>query len=771
MPHFLAIKNWLIGWVVVMAFLTSLPSILPQNFLNSLPQWIGRLHIPLAIDLRGGSRLVVQMDNVQNPSAIDAVITIMRQRLNKAGGAFANHHITHQGKGQIRIEVPALFDVDLLKSLVTTTAKLTLYQPYQGVSADDVIIGRVTLPAGAQIFYDSADDPPIGHLVQIPPLLTSEEIDRVKLEPFPKSENRFLDKKREGAEKLESFVEPSETKTALTKNQPDFLDLIIKPHHQTGDVFSQINSSFIAVLDGEVIANASLNKDGDFILERLPSDFAENLEVVLNAGALPVSTHVIEERTIGADLGDEFAQAGKQAVIGALFIVALFMIIFYGLPGLIANLALAANLALLTSILSLGGLTLSLAGFAGLVLTLGVSVDGLILIYERIKEERRKGVALSIALDTGFLRARSTIIDANVTTLLGAMMLFLFGSGPISGFAMTVTIGICTSLFTSLLFARWLFMLWFHYCRPQNAGRWMLRILPTQTTISFMRLRKFCLGLAAGSVCLTMILYASVGIHYGIDFTGGSLAVLSPHAGDVNIIDIANRADKLNIGTVSVQKSQNKKNAYLTIPSQIMGESADQTVALKLRGEFDTDYQLERVDVVGPSLSVQHSLVSIWAVFLSLLAIFLYVWVRFNWKFGLGALISTLHDVVILLLIFILTGWEFNLWSIAALLAIIGYSLNDTIVVYDRIRFLLTGERIVNMTTLIDQAINCTLSRTILTSLATLLAHIPLYYYGETDMRNFASVLLIGIFVGTASSIFIAGPLLVILKMKQLKYG
>jgi len=710
--------------------MTSLPNFLPSQLLEIMPHFVAKIQLPFAIDLRGGSRLVVRVDkqaDVSNESnGRDGVIKVIEKRLESAGAAFAHYRITRQGRDQIRIEVPSLFDVDLLKGLVTLEARLEIYKPYQGIKVEDILAGRIDLPHNAQIFYDHQGDPPLGHLVYTKPLMTSENVESIHLH-----ERLYLD------------IFPSVAFSCAAENC----------------------KNLIAVLDGEAIAIAYDN-GGDGLRLKLDSqDFAENLALVLNSGSLPSPTHVLEERTIGADMGDEFSSAGVRAVLGALLVIFIFIIVCYGALGIIATFALWVNLALLISILSISGLSLSLAGFAGLVLTVGVCVDALILIYERMREEYRHGVSLSEAIDAGFSRARRTIIDANITTLLGAVMLFLFGVGPISGFAMTVTIGLMSSLFTSLIVMRPLLYFWLHYCRPKNKKAGLLQFLPSRTAIPFMRLRKLCLGLAAGISCLTIVLYTSFGIHYGIDFVGGSLAVLTPYNGNVQDTDILNRANELNIGVVSLQKSDDERSAYLTIPSQIMGENADQTVAFKLRGEFDADYQLERMDVVGPTLAHSLSYVSLWAVCLSLAAIFFYVWFRFNWKFGLGALIATVYDVIILSLIFIVTGWEFNLWSIAALLAVIGYSLNDTIVVYDRIRGFLNDGREMITAQWVDLGINRTLSRTILTSLATLLAHIPLYYYGGTDMRNFASILLIGIFIGTISSIFIAGPLLVVLKV------
>jgi len=748
MLNFMSWQRWIAGILVISAVILSLPNILPQNWLDRLPRWVTGTAIEFAIDLRGGSRLVVQSEKPE----LDAMMAVMGRRLEMAGSDFAHYRLTRQGGDQIRVEVPSLFDVSLLKSFVTVSAQLSLHSPLSGMEADDVLSQRAILPHNALIFYDHSGDPPIGYLVDATPLISADSIKEAVV---------VDDKTTYGAAERRALV--------LIPNQP--IDGL--PH-----------ADLIAVMDGEVIGLATLNDQGGFTLNNLAPDFAENLKIVLNAGALPAPARILEERTIGSDMGGDFAAAGLHAVLGALIVVSLFMIVCYGILGLIANITLAINLALVASILGGIGWPLSLAGFAGLILTIGVSVDALILIFERIREEWRGGADLKTALEAGFDRAQSTILDANMTTLLGAIMLFLFGDGPISGFAMTVTIGICAALFTNLVCARLVLQAWLIYFKPRRLPMRLLRLVPTYTAIAFMRMRTFCLFLAVLTTCLTFTLFGFVGLHYGIDFAGGSLAVLQPHEGQADMDDIALRARELNIGAVRVTGAEQANQVYLTIPSQKMGEEADQSVALKLRGEFDADYQLERVDVVGAQLAAHASHVSLWAVFLSLAAIFFYVWARFNWKFGLGALIATLHDIIVILLIFALMQWEFNLWSIAALLAIIGYSLNDTIVVYDRIRGLLKQAQPLNRAFLekaidgtnqsknrskvevIDLGINRTLSRTILTSLATLLAHIPLYYYGGADMRNFASVLLIGILVGTASSIFIAGPLLAIFGVK-----
>lgn len=738
MLYFPRWKRFLIWLVVILGIVVALPNILPHSVLNHLPKFYSTLHLPMGIDLQGGSRLVVQMPtNAVNKR--EETINVMERRLDIGASDFQDYSIAKQGRDKIRIEVPGLFNVQLLKDIVSVTARLSLYEEDTSVPVGDIVMGKVERPSGTIIGY-SMDDPPVSYLMKDKPFLTNADVASAYAEA-EKNGNAVLTValNGEGQNKLSEF----------TRNSP--------------------GKRLIIVFDNEVLSALRFPApidDGYIRVGPLPQDVAQNLQTVLSTGPLPEDLTFIEERTIGGDLGSAYAKAGLYAAFGAVIVVALFMILSYGLLGVTADIALAANLGMLIAVLSIIGTPLTLAGFAGLVLIIGVSVDSNILIYERIREARRSNYSVTQAIEAGFSGAIGTILDANVTTLIAALVLFMLGTGPIHGFALTVTIGILTSLFTTFTFTRMMISWWVRSFRPREIPQRIIRIIPPNTSIHFMKLGKITLGLSVVLVILTGGLYWSAGVNYGIDFSGGSLAVLEAKKGQVDIYDIANRVNELNIGGVTVTQAKRPSVALLTIASQGNGEDAEQTVAVKLRGEFDEDYTLQRMDIVGPTVSSELSRVSALAILVSLLAIFAYVWIRFRWQFALGAVLTTIHDVIILVGVFLLFQWQFNLWSIAALLAIIGYSLNDTIVVYDRVRSLLAKRGGIAMTSLVDIAINRTLSRTILTSLVTLLAHIPLYYFGGADMKDFASVLLIGIVIGTYSSIFIAGPLLVLLRVK-----
>ena len=737
MLYFPRWKRLLIWLVVIFGFIVALPNILPQSILTHLPTFYSTLHLPMGIDLQGGSRLVVQLPE----NAIgerDQTIDVMKRRLDIGAADFKDYSITKQSRDKIRIEVPGLFDVQLLKDVVSVTARLSLYEEDSSVSVNDVIMGKIARPEGTIVSY-SMDDPPVSYLLKNKPFLTNDEIAGAYAEKQPEGSLLTIALDSEGQKKLADF----------TRQHPE--------------------KRLIIVFDNEVLAAMRFPApidDGYIRLGPLPDDVAHNLETVLTTGPLPTDLTFIEERTVGGDLGTAYAKAGLHAAFGALIVVGIFMILSYGLLGVTADIALAANLFMLVAVLSIIGTPLTLAGFAGLVLIIGVSVDANILIYERIREARRNNYSVTQAVEAGFSGAISTIVDANVTTFIAALVLFMLGTGPIHGFALTVTIGILTSLFTTFTFTRMMISWWIRTFHPREIPQRIIRLIPPNTSIPFMKLGKITLTISTLLIFLTGGLYYTAGINYGIDFSGGSLAVLEAKNGKADIYDIAARVAELNIGGVDVSPTKKTSEAELTIASQGNGEDSEQTVAVKLRGEFGTDYTLQRMDIVGPTVSAELSRVSALAIIVSLLAIFVYVWCRFRWQFAVGAVFTTIHDIIILIGIFLVFQWQFNLWSIAALLAIIGYSLNDTIVVYDRVRSLLKKQGGIKMTSLVDIAINRTLSRTILASLATLIAHIPLYYFGGADMKDFASVLLIGIVIGTYSSIFIAGPLLVLLKVR-----
>jgi SecD/SecF fusion protein len=395
-----------------------------------------------------------------------------------------------------------------------------------------------------------------------------------------------------------------------------------------------------------------------------------------------------------------------------------------------------------------------------------MAVDSNILLFEKIREDRRNGYSVVQAIESGFARARACVIDANLTTLIAALVLLMFGSGPLHEFAIIVTIGVVTTLFTTYTFSRLLISLWVRQSKPTTIPARLLKLVPTNTKISFMKLSGITGAISAVACVAALGLYFTMGLNYGIDFDGGSSVELQSRDGAVDLEDINLRLSELNIANARVVQGKNENLAELQIGTQDSGDDAEQTVVVKLRDEFEQDYEFRRVEVVGPTVSEHLSRIGNAALGLSLIGVFAYLWMRFRWQFAVGAVLATVHDIIIMIGVFALFRLEYNLWSLAALLTVLGYSLNDTVVVYDRVRDNLRRYPQMRVSMLVDAAINQTLSRTILTSLVTVLALIPLYIFGGADIGSFAIMMALGIIIATYSSVYIAGPLLWLLGIR-----
>lgn len=737
MLYFSRWKTVLIWAVVLAGVILALPNLFTQDQLVTLPDWLPKKQLALGLDLEGGSRLRLQVDKDHLPDT-DATIAILTRRLSELG--YTNPNVEGQRNGRVLVEVPGLYDSQLLKDILSLTGELHFQMVDDSVPVQQAIDG--TPPEGDEVVY-SFDDPPVAYLVKKEPLVSNKN---------------FVD--------AQAGIDTTTQEPVITFR----LDSI------GADRFSKatkanVGKSFAIVLDNQVLSAPVISEEIPGNTGQISGNFdlsgASNLALVMRAGALPASVTVLEERTIGTDLGAAAVASGKIAALIGAALVIVFMLLTYGLLGVIANIALVVNVILILAVLTLFGAPLTLAGVAGIVLTIGMAVDSNVLIYERIREDRRAGFSVIQAIDSGFSRALATIVDANVTTLIAALVLFILGSGPVHGFALTVTIGIVTTLFTTFTLTRWLVSVWVQWARPKEVPGALLKLVPNDTKIPFMKLRFLTLGFSALSSIGAIVLFAIVGMNFGIDFKGGTMVEIQSHEGAIDLDDVYSRLEDLNIGDIKIEPFKSDDRALITVGSQGEGEDAEQTVGVKIRGELQDDFDFRRIDVIGPSVSSELSHAGMLAVGLSLAVIFVYVWLRFEWHFALGAILATIHDVLLLLGMFIVFQMEFNLWSIAALLAIVGYSLNDTVVIYDRVRENLRRYgNSMSLSALLDASINQTLSRTILTSLATFLALIVLYLYGGDDVKSFALVLGVGIIVATYSSIFVAGPLLMLFGLK-----
>ena len=673
-------------------------------------------------------------------AALTQSIEVVSRRVNELGTT--EPVIQRQGDDRILVQVPGLDDPQRLKDILGQTAKLTFQMVDQTVPVQEAIEGRP--PAGTTVMY-SNDDPPVPYVIEDRVIVSGENL----VDAQPTFDQRT-------SEPVVSFR--FDTKGAQRFGQAT--------QQNVGRLFAIILDG--RVISAPVIREPILGGSGQ-ISGSFTAQSANDLAVLLRAGALPATLTIIEERTVGPGLGADSVAAGQlAALIGAVLVLA-FMVLAYGLLGVIANIALVANIAMIVALLSVLGATLTLPGIAGIVLTVGMAVDSNVLIYERIREERRNGRSVIQAIDAGFSRAMATIIDANVTTLIAAVILFYLGTGPVRGFAVTLAIGIVTTVFTAFTFTRWMIAEYVRRQRPKELPGAPMHLVPAVTKIPFMWLRRVTFSLSALAAIGALALFVTVNMNYGIDFKGGSLIEIKARQGAADVADIRDRLGNLNLGDVQVQEFGDPSEVLIRVEAQGGGENAEQSVIAKVRGELEEAYDFRRVEVVGPTVSGELARAGTLGVLASLAAILLYIWVRFEWQFAVGAILATMHDVIMTIGFFVITGIEFNLSSIAAILTIVGYSLNDTVVVSDRVRENLRRYRKMPLPQLLDMSMNDTLSRTVMTSVTTLLALLALFFFGGEVIQSFTAAMIFGVVIGTYSSIFIAAPLLILFNLRSSK--
>ncbi len=496
---------------------------------------------------------------------------------------------------------------------------------------------------------------------------------------------------------------------------------------------------------------------------------AEDLAIVLRSGALPAPVSIIEQRTVGPTLGIESIKYGLRASLVSLALVAVFMIVYYRIAGLIANLALFLNIVGLLAFLAYFRATLTLPGIGGIILTIGMAVDANVLIFERIREELLKKKTIRSAIDTGYSKALLTILDANITTLITAVVLFQFGTGPIKGFAITLSVGILISMFTALFVTRAVFDL-------LTERRWLARVnmlqVLKQPGIAFLSKRR--IGMVASLIVIaigmgTFLMRGSD--NFGIDFAQGTIVqVRFEHP--VSTQETRDALSKAGLVETIIQQYGSPRDILIrtTVESNNLDSGNDrggaalvgEKIADALRENLGVPFEVERTEEVGAAVSKDLQTKALLAILYSTVGIIIYISIRFEFRFAIGAVLALFHDVLITMGALALTGREIQLPVVAALLTIFGYSINDTIVVFDRIRENMKMRRGRDFAKLVDLSINETLSRTLVTSLTTMVVVLVLFLVGSEVTRDFAFALFIGVITGTYSSIFVASPTLVI---------
>jgi len=512
---------------------------------------------------------------------------------------------------------------------------------------------------------------------------------------------------------------------------------------------------------------------------------AVDLANVLRAGKLPASAEIVQADEVGPSLGQEAIDSGMKSFLIALAFVLLWMVFYYGKAGLFSDIALLLNILLIFGVLASLGAVLTLPGIAGIVLTIGISVDANVLIFERIREELEKGKAQKEAIKDGFSNALSSILDANITTGLTAIILFVFGTGPIKGFATTLIIGILTSLFTAIFITRLLIDWYVGRNGNLDFATKATKGLFKNVNINFLKKR------TAGYIISSVLILASlgslftVGLDEGIDFVGGRTyqvrfdqPVSTEEVGST-LNDVFGSAEVKTIGGANQLKISTK---YKVDDNSVEADEEVQSMLFEglkpylpdgmtyeefLSGSGDEKVGKMLSSKVSPTIADDIKKSSVWAILGSLVVVFLYILIRFKrWQFSLGAVAAVFHDVLIVLGIFSLT-WQFMPFSmeidqafIAAILTVIGYSLNDTVVVFDRIREFLNEHTSWSFPKTINVSLNSTLSRTLNTSVTTLVVLLAMFIFGADSLRGLLFALIVGVLVGTYSSLFIATPIM-----------
>lgn len=554
----------------------------------------------------------------------------------------------------------------------------------------------------------------------------------------------------------------------------------------TGD---NIGNQIAIVLDNYVYSAPRVNGEipngrssitGNFAIEE-----AQDLANILKAGKLPAPARIVQEEVVGPSLGRESINAGLASFIIAFFLVLIYMVLYYNRAGWIADLALVTNIFFIFGVLTSLGAVLTLPGIAGIVLTLGMAVDANVIIYERVREELRAGKGLRLAITDGYNNAYSAIIDGNVTTLLTGIVLYIFGSGPVQGFATTLIIGIITSLFTAIFISRMIFENLLKKNKNISFDNAYTRYAFTKVDFKFISMRKTMYIASGILIFIGIISLSTKGLNFGVDFSGGRTYVVRFDK-EVNTNDVRKSLSNI-IGEAPEVKTFGSSNQVKITTKYMIEEdtqSADSIVESKIfEGvkqyyttsmtfkEFTSDDDTKVLgrlssQKVGPTIADDIKQGAVMAVFFALIIIFIYIAIRFKkWQYGIGGVLSLAHDTLITLSLYsIFSGiLPFNLEVdqafIAALLTIIGYSINDTVIIFDRIREYIGLYPKRSIEENMNHAMNSTLGRTFNTAGTTLVVLIAIFIFGGEVIRGFVFALMIGIAVGTYSSIFIASPI------------
>ncbi len=704
--------------------------------------------INLGLDLKGGMHLLLKIDtsHLSEKAKLDAsdrAVEVIRNRIDAFG--VREPSIQKQGDDEVVVQLPGVTDRDRAIELIGKTAllefKLVLSDPEK---LKEALSGNVA--GDCELKYSQEDNEPL--LLEKKPALTGDALTDASVRFSQAEFNAPVVSLQFNAEGARKFAE------LTAANVGRRLAIVLDGKVQSAPRIKE------AIPSGEAVIT------GRFTVEQ-----AQDLAIVLRVGALPAPMHIEEERTVGPLLGQDSIHKGvKACIIGGTAVFA-FMLVYYLFAGVIASAALLLNLLMILGCLGMlphlfPGIsaTLTLPGIAGMILSLGMAVDANVLINERIREELSTGKKLRQAISSGYSRAFTAILDSNITTLIAAFLLFQFGTGPIRGFAVTLTIGLIASMFTAIVVTRTIFeiLLGLGWLR----GLPMLKLIGA-TKFDFIGKRKIFYALSVAVILTGLVFAFQKGKNaYGIDFIGGQLQEYS-FKNPPPVDKIRDILKDLNLKDASIQQFKDNPRVILIRTS----EDRNEVLTSQFKKAFpEEDIQVLRIEHVGPVAGKHLKSKAMYALIWSLVGILAYVAIRFkHFNFAAAGVIALLHDVLVAFGFLVITGRQIDLLSVTAFLTIAGYSINDTIVIYDRVRENSRLARKQSLYDLINLSVNQTLGRTVLTTVVTLLTVIAILVYGGEVLSNFAFTLLVGFVSGVYSTIYIASPLVLAWSRKGAK--
>lgn len=704
--------------------------------------------IKLGLDLQGGTSFVVGVDtshleaSTNRDSSMESrdrvlsqAVEVLRKRVDRFG--VAEPLIQPMGDNRIVIQLPGLSEAD--KDSAKTQLSKAAYLEF-----------RLVHPESAQLIQEGLGAPGYERLSM-----------KRKDGEGRESIASYLVRKKAERGLSGKYVESANVTRDMTSNRPE---IILRFNSAGAELFGEITKENVGhqlaiVLDGELysapviqtaITGGVATINGQFDLK----EAFELANVLQNPLEAPV--HIMEEHGVDPSLGNDAIRSGVRAAVIGTVAVAGFMAVYYLLAGMVANVALISNIIILLGVMCSFGTTLTLPGIAGIVLTIGMAVDANVLIFERIREELSKGKSLRGALSAGYSRAFGTIFDSHVTTLISSVILIFMGTGSIKGFGVALTIGVAASLFTALVVTRLIFD--FLLAKNMIKGLPMLHLIRT-TKLDFMAVAKPAFIITWSLIVIGL----GYGVHrghklLGVDFAGGDQLGLS-YTQKVESEQLRAALTKAGILDPSIQYQKDIGGGAPTLRVTSTFGSGPVVERTLMTNFPNAGFRRVALDNVGPVIGDEIQKAALTASLLSLFGILLYVAFRYEFSFAVGAVLAVIHDVLMTIGIYCLSGREFNAAMVAGVLTIIGFSINDTIVIFDRIREDLKMGVRGSFRELINQALNQTLSRTIITSGTVFLATMSLFIFGGGAINDFAFTFLIGIITGTYSSIYIASAL------------